>query len=252
MPWAKLDDRAPSNPKVFEAGVCAFGLFTQSLCYCAANLTDGFVPATALPLVSPGTSPRLLLALVDRLVKAGLWAVDDERGGWVVHDYLDYNPSRADVLAEREAARKRKDVWNAKRNGGRTPTERRKNADGTDGGTAEELFPDPTRPDPTPTPLSHTSREAAASTQGAVAFRIPERITKTLDRCPKLGAVPRLRTPEWWQAQVRARPAVDFPAQVLEAEAWLRSNPKKAPRSDFPAFLNRWLRKAADEAAEER
>jgi hypothetical protein len=39
--------------------------------------------------------------LIDELVRAGLWDRDDK--GYVIHDYLEYNPSKAQVLAVREA-----------------------------------------------------------------------------------------------------------------------------------------------------
>lgn len=38
------------------------------------------------------------------MVNAGLWEVVD--GGYVVHDYLDYNPSKDEVLAHKEASRR--------------------------------------------------------------------------------------------------------------------------------------------------
>jgi hypothetical protein len=47
MPWVKLDDRFFTNPKVIGAGRDARDLYLAGLCYCAAELTDGFVPANA-------------------------------------------------------------------------------------------------------------------------------------------------------------------------------------------------------------
>jgi len=41
------------------------------------------------------------------LVSAGLWHIADDGNGWVVHDYLEYNPSKAEVVAARDAAKKR-------------------------------------------------------------------------------------------------------------------------------------------------
>jgi hypothetical protein len=79
------------------------------------------------------------------------------------------------------------------------------------------------------------------------AFQIPDSIRTALTRTTQLASIPRLQTPTFWQAQIRARPEVDFPAEVLKAEAWLAANPKKAPRSNVPGFLQRWFAKAAEQ-----
>jgi len=80
----------------------------------------------------------------------------------------------------------------------------------------------------------------------ATEFQIPESITKALGRSPRLHSITRLHLPSYWQSQIRARPGVDFAAELLKAEAWCTANPTKAPRSDVPAFLSRWFAKAAE------
>lgn len=80
-----------------------------------------------------------------------------------------------------------------------------------------------------------------------VVFQIPESIRSALSRTPRLAESPRLTRPDFWQAQIRARPEVDFPAELLKAEAWIAANPKKAPKSNMPAFLQRWFAKTAEQ-----
>lgn len=95
MTWVRLDDAFPEHPKVlalgddYEAGVA---LHVRGLCYCARNLTDGHVPARMF---------REDAATIARLVEVGMW--HEAEGGFVIHDYLDYNPSRAEALALAEA-----------------------------------------------------------------------------------------------------------------------------------------------------
>ena len=75
-------------------------------------------------------------------------------------------------------------------------------------------------------------------------FQIPTAIVAALSRCPTLGQVPRLKDPRWWQAEIRANAGVDFAQELLKAEAWIVSNPRRAPRKDFARFLHFWLSRA--------
>jgi hypothetical protein len=172
MPWARIDDDAPSHPKMFRAGVEAFGFWVAGNCFCNKRLTDGFIPDDALALIYPGTLPRKAVALAERLVQVGLW--ERVEGGWRVHDFHQYNPTADEVRKERQAAKERKDRWKEKRRGNAsgTATERRStldgNGDGTAFGTAMERVPErvrndaharaATRPDPTHTPLPPVER----------------------------------------------------------------------------------------------
>lgn len=87
--------------------------------------------------------------------------------------------------------------------------------------------------------------EANASAAPAITFHIPEDIEKALRDCPLLGTTPRLRHPGWWQAQLKTngRRGVDLPREVLKAEAWLVTNPRR-PRKDLARFLHNWLARA--------
>ena len=102
MPWAKLDDTLHGHPKAAKAGLEAMGLHLLALAHCSAYLTDGHVA----PEFVEGKAARRSTVLTARLVEARLWEVNGD--GWVIHDYLDYNPSREQVLAKREAEARRK------------------------------------------------------------------------------------------------------------------------------------------------
>lgn len=96
MTWVKIDDNFPDHPRVVGLSDRAFRTHVAGLCYSAKYLTDGHIPSSALRTIGPRKSAQ-------ELEDAGLWQKTDH--GWVVRDFLDYNPSRADVETER--ARKR-------------------------------------------------------------------------------------------------------------------------------------------------
>ena len=75
-------------------------------------------------------------------------------------------------------------------------------------------------------------------------FQIPASVFEALSKSRILGAVVRLKAAEYWQAEVRANPGVDFGAEVLKAEAWMMANPDRAPRKNYARFLHTWLSRA--------
>lgn len=105
MSWAKLDDHFPTHPKVVKAGGDAGWLHVCAICYCAEHLTDGFFVKELVPRLSDRANP---LALAQRLVDADLWVEHESQ--YEIVDYLQYNPSRAQVEAERQWARARREL----------------------------------------------------------------------------------------------------------------------------------------------
>ncbi|MEU3851770.1 hypothetical protein [Streptomyces sp. NPDC029554] len=116
MPWVKLDDRFPSHRKVALLTDRAFRLHVSAICWCSENLTDGRITDRELPLVA---KVRGVKATAQQLQKAGLW--DRIDGGWEIHDYLDFNPSREQVLAERKKNAERQERFRRRKNGKPTP-----------------------------------------------------------------------------------------------------------------------------------
>ena len=100
MPWIRFEDNFPQHPKVLALSDAAFRLHVSAIGYAAQHLTDGHVSSAALRSLTRRTS------LPAELVVAGLWETNAD--GYNVHDYLHYQPSRADVQAHRDADRERK------------------------------------------------------------------------------------------------------------------------------------------------
>lgn len=104
MAWLKIDDRVRTHPKIVEAGPVAAWVWFCGICYCREHLTDGFISDKMLATLVPGLVSMKKSA--DALVAAGLWHRAER--GYQVHDFLDWNPSRTAVEAQRAADRARK------------------------------------------------------------------------------------------------------------------------------------------------
>lgn len=109
----------------------------------------------------------------------------------------------------------------------------------------EEIRGDKKRTTPPKSSSSESERNGSAAPPG---FKVPERILAAVAQCPRLGKAPRLQTPAYWQAQIRAFSGVDFVGEVRKAEAWLTANPSRATRyRQLDRFLANWLSRAADD-----
>lgn len=147
MAWVKLDDRMPQNAKLMGLSDRAKWVYIASMCYAASGETDGAIPA--------GVQREMGWARARKdLVEAGLWherpcgegACQETprqreklgKGGHVVHDFLEYNPSHAAKEEERVEARRR--MRDVRANKGRTSRER--------SGEVRETFALPRSPSP--------------------------------------------------------------------------------------------------------
>lgn len=108
MAWFKVDDQLYSHPKWLAVSPRARGLWITAGSWCSAQLTDGHIPSSALPMLGGQAKDAR------ELVESGLWV--ENGNGWFFHDWLDMQPSKEKVEAEREAARER--MQNKRRNGG--------------------------------------------------------------------------------------------------------------------------------------
>ena len=125
MTWVRVDDAFTQHPKVLAAGPLAIAMQVAGLCYCNRNLTNGFVPwAVARTLVTwefleppdddgerriceVGVTSGMAGETVDAeyvirlMLQSGMW--QEIPGGYLIHDYLDFQPSREQVEAEHQA-----------------------------------------------------------------------------------------------------------------------------------------------------
>lgn len=156
MPWFKVDDGFHGHPKVIDLSLEAVGLWTLTGSWCAKYLTDGFVPDKTVARVG-GTDDA-----ARELFDAGLW--EGCAGGWQFKDWDEYQPLKADVEAEREAARERmKKVRASKKgvpkNSSNGSPEVQANTDGTSGEV--RVAPSQSHPSPNPEPEEVSTRKRA-------------------------------------------------------------------------------------------
>lgn len=116
MAWVRIDDGFAQHPKVVSAGPLAMAMQIAALCYCNKNLTDGFLPRAVVPTllnlegIAVGLqesdhfvsgSSATWQDIVSDLLRCGLW--EEAERGYKIHDYLDWNLSKDDVLTLRAA-----------------------------------------------------------------------------------------------------------------------------------------------------
>ncbi len=121
MAWVKIDDHFDEHPKLAAVGPIGWGVWLAGLAYCNRNLTDGFIPHAIAEGIGgkwrvrvPQEDGREQVWRVSRssgmhgedldsewvaalLVRERLW--EEVPGGYVVHDYTDYQPTREESQA---------------------------------------------------------------------------------------------------------------------------------------------------------
>jgi hypothetical protein len=157
MPWSKLDDEFYDHPKVVEAGTLGAGMFTVCLSYVGRKLTDGFIATSMIRRLCADLDDPI--ALADRLVDVGLF--ERAEGGYQIHDYLEYNPPAAKILAERYAAKERMRAARAA-NGQFGEQERSGDVPAQFTGTLADVQSAPS-PSPSPSPIPDPSPSPAAA-----------------------------------------------------------------------------------------
>ena len=100
LAWVRLDTAMPRNQKVLaltalKDGHRAAFVWLCSLSYAGEQGTDGFIPFPALAMIHGRPVDA------NRLVDVGLWV--PMPGGWVIHDWADYQQSNAET--EKRTAR---------------------------------------------------------------------------------------------------------------------------------------------------
>lgn len=125
MPWVRVDDHFDEHPKLAKVGPLGWALWLAGLAYSNRNLTDGFIPwSVAQGLVTwqyleapdeEGRRKQMTIAVTsgmaggdvetDRVIELLLWAGvwEPRDGGYYIHDYPDYQFTRAEIEAKRAA-----------------------------------------------------------------------------------------------------------------------------------------------------
>lgn len=251
MAWFRVDDDFLTHPKVMriprKVRQRVLALWFSGGVYCAKHMTDGHLPGEMLDEWGHTSKEA------DVLVAAGLW-VRKLDGGYVYHDFLDYNLSRAEQTEKRAA------ISAARSEAGKRGAEKRwgkKTADETPievpntiptewqtdsfaiGKPVASDSPLPSPPLPTP-PV--TTEETAAQAQPAPAAktrgtRIPESFAVTGDM---MGwAREHLRGTGWRESDVIASTA-------KFRDYWTAKAGRDGVKLDWVATWRNWIRRDAE------
>ena len=179
MTWLKIDDNVPHHKKMLAAGPAAAWLWLCGVAYCQRHKTDGHIPLEALPWLG-ALKPAPLAAV---LVRVGLWHADENIGGWLVHDFLDWNASSEERQEKSGLKTERQQRWRDKKRAGDTTTGAPVDA------STPRLGDAAPPPPPTPSPSPHHTAPAPSPTPGRAA--------RAADRAATLGLV----SPAAWDRQ---------------------------------------------------
>lgn len=234
MTWARFDDGMGDHRKVRRtlraAGLSAFGLHALAILHSARYLTDGFVEREFVDETFDvsRTKARERAAILRELERQGMWEpVGDD--GWRIHDYLDHNPSRAEVEEKRRRDNERK----AK---GRRPVSERSPR----GSRGESGRPVPTRPD-----LS----TSASDDEGArvVDLQLVTAITEVIQ---EVGGQ---HIADFQVANVIERfPDIDHLAEARGCAEYLRANPDKPAGHTLHRYFDKAKPKAVGRSRDQR
>lgn len=223
MPWLKLDDQITHHVKFLRAGSSASWLWICCLAHCQRQLTDGFIPTEACHLLGMPDWKRNMKRLVDAQL------VHVVAGGYHLHDYLDYNSSRADVLARRAQDSSRKGSGYSARNPTGIRTESARNPDGIQteseasrarDARASESNPiqsDPIRSDPAPAAPARGRPDTKAGHRQHVF-------------CGTRFCVPQFLADEHRQQLGSLAASVDLAAHYLAWDRELGDEPVRSPK----------------------
>lgn len=169
MSWAKFDDQYPDHPKIVSVGPLGMALHTAATCYCARYLTDGFIPAAMMGRlmnfdgITINNNAVTNKQITDELIRVGLLEVVP--GGYMVHDYLEYNPPAAKIKEEKAQNAKRQADYR----------ENHRGEDGKFGSNGKRNALPTTAPSPSPSqPLSSNGKvKSKAKSQREATPRDP-------------------------------------------------------------------------------
>lgn len=173
MAWVRLEDVFTDHPKIVGLKDSAFRLHVTGLCYAARHLTDGRLPLAVVKVW------RFKATDAKELLDAGLWEEAD--GQYLIHDFLDFNPPREQVEAEREERRE------AKSRAGRAGAAKRWQTDGraiaepmAEASQGDGTTIAPSRPVPFPT--QETEPDGSVSPNGRQKRALTDEVIAEIQR----------------------------------------------------------------------
>jgi hypothetical protein len=108
MGYLLIDDGMFEHPKIEALRPADAIAHMKAMCWCSRRATGGHIPPQTLKTIG------ITEAQATRLLDGGVWETNGD-GGFVVHDWGDFNPPDDPAERKRWHARKRQQRYRAKR-----------------------------------------------------------------------------------------------------------------------------------------
>lgn len=113
MGWSRFEPGFSRHVKRIKCGPVASWVWVCSVDHCTEFRTDGFLDEAVIPTLCAGIKSSDVKKAIASLLAVKSW--ERSAGGYIVHGYLEHNPSAEQVEADMSAARKRYRRWKYKR-----------------------------------------------------------------------------------------------------------------------------------------
>lgn len=249
MAWVRIDENFAQHPKVLKAGPLGMAMHVAALCYCNRHLTDGFVPKqiACMLLDLTGIGMRMWSSetmggghdaewqmIVDDLVEAGLWRPIE--GGWMIHDYLVYQPSREQVQRLKEVRSevgRRGGMAKREQTAGNLPS---KEPSKTTSKREAKVNPDP---DPDPVSIKERVEDAPPSASPSANGKHEPETREARGKRLNLDVLP----DEWRAFCAQQRPDLNPDATWQRfRDYWIAKPGKDGRKADWLATWRNWVR----------
>ena len=278
MSWLKFDDRFLDHPKFVrledKAPSRGVHLFLGLVSYCKQHVTDGRVPRDMIRKVN-GPHQRWRMQALEALVDVELVEADGDE--LVIHDFLDWNPSREEIASgtrkdlkppKRPGPRPESKVIDGRQRGDEDLTTRRQRGD-EDLTASRQHIKGSDSNDSRAENLARPRSRSESESESESDLKSPS-IPQT--PAPQLTLVPngstseprRRKSPKAPKARNQPCPADLKPDPTTASEAWelgftdalrdfeLKKHidwalSKSVLRSNWQASLRNWLRKSAED-----
>lgn len=107
--WVRFDDETAENPNLWKLSDGAFRLWFASICYSQKWLTDGAVPVKKIRSLIPRFKP----SYITELITTKRWELQGDH--YLIHDFTEYNETRAHWEKQRADTAKRVADWRAEK-----------------------------------------------------------------------------------------------------------------------------------------
>lgn len=104
MAWYRIEGNMPQHEKYVPLSDSAFRLAITAGAWCASMMTDGRLPKKVIAGLTRAPAGKKLDESVAELVNARIWdRIEGDDSAFNVHDFLDWNMSRAQWKAKKDA-----------------------------------------------------------------------------------------------------------------------------------------------------